>query len=70
MAQTVAFQFWIASMTDRQDAWKRYLAFVDQGGTRTFEELVHSAGLKVPYEPGCIKEIGEAIGRWIEANPL
>lgn len=70
MAQTVAFQFWIASMTDRQDAWKRYLAFVDQGGTRTFEELVYSAGLKVPYEPGCIREIGEAIGRWIEANPL
>lgn len=70
MAQTVAFQFWIASMTDRQDAWKRYLAFADQGGTRTFEELVHSAGLKVPYEPGCIREIGEAISRWIDENPL
>ncbi len=70
MAQTVAFQFWIASMKDRDDAWRRYLAFVDRGGTCTFEELVHSAGLKVPYEPGCIKEIGEAIRRWIQENPL
>ena len=70
LAQTVAFQFWIASMNDRADAWKRYLAFADKGGTCTFEELVRSAGLKVPYEDGCIGEIGKAIGRWIEENPL
>lgn len=70
MAQTVAFQFWIASMADRKDAWKRYLSFVDQAGTMTFEQLVHLAGLKVPYEPGVIKEIGEAISRWIKENPF
>ena len=28
MAQTVAFQFWMASQKDHQDAWKRYLTFV------------------------------------------
>ena len=70
LAQTVAFQFWIASMADRADAWQRYLAFTDKGGTCTFEELVHGAGLKVPYDDGCIKEIGTAIGKWIEENPL
>ena len=70
MAQTVAFQFWIASMKDWKDAWKRYLAFVDKGGTRTFEQLVRGAGLKVPYEPGCIKEIGTAVSQWIRDNPL
>ena len=70
LAQTVAFQFWIASMADRQDAWTRYLAFTDRGGTATFEELVRGAGLKVPYEDGCIREIGQAIGKWIEENPL
>jgi len=70
LAQTVAFQFWIASMNDRADAWKRYLAFTDKGGTCTFEELVRGAGLKVPYEDGCIWEIGQAIGKWIEENPL
>lgn len=70
MAQTVAFQFWIASMADRKDAWKRYLAFVDQAGTMTFEQLAHFAGLKVPYEPGVIKEIGQAISKWIQENPF
>ena len=70
MAQTVAFQFWLASMADRQDAWARYLRFVDAGGTATFRDLVASAGLRLPYAPGAIREIGEAISGWIEANPL
>ena len=70
MAQTVAFQFWITSMKDRADAWAKYLRFADAGGTRTFEGLVAEAGLKVPYAPGCIREIGEAISTWIDANPL
>ncbi len=70
MAQTVAFQFWIAAMADQKDAWARYLRFADAGGTMTFEELVNAAGLKVPYAPGCIREIGQAISQWIENNPL
>ena len=70
MAQTMAHQFWIASMQDRQDAWKRYLAFVDKAGTETFEDLAAGAGMKLPYAPGCIKEIGTAISRWIDENPL
>lgn len=70
MAQTMAFQFWMASLADREGAWKRYLAFVDLGGTRTFEDLVRGAGMKLPYAPGCIREIGEAISKWIDENPL
>jgi oligoendopeptidase F len=70
MAQTMAFQFWMASLENREEAWRKYLAFVDQGGTRTFEELAHGAGMKVPYDPGCVKEIGEVISRWIDENPL
>ena len=70
MAQTVAFQFWLASLKDREDAWARYLRFVDAGGTMSFAELVTAAGLKVPYAPDCVKEIGDAISAWIDANPL
>lgn len=70
MAQTVAFQFWMAYLKDRDDAWQRYLAFVDKGGTCTFEELVHGAGLKVPYDPGCIREVGEGIRAWLVAHPM
>lgn len=70
MAQTVALQFWMASLRDREDAWRRYLAFADAGGTKTFEELVEDAGLKVPYAPGCIREVGEQISQWLDENPL
>lgn len=70
LAQSVAFQFWMASLADRDDAWKRYLAFADKGGTCTFEELVESAGLQVPYEEGCLAGLGQGIAKWLEENPL
>ena len=70
MAQTVAFQFWMASLADRGDAWERYLRFVDAGGTKTFAGLVAEAGLKLPYDDGCIREVGGAISAWLDANPL
>lgn len=70
LAQTVAFQFWIASLSDRKDAWQRYLAFTDKGGTCTFEQLVHGAGMKVPYDEGCIREIGEKISVWLEEHMI
>ena len=70
MAQTVAFQFWNLSRENYAEAWKRYMTFVDKAGTATIAELVESAGLKVPYHAGCIKEIGESISRWLEEHEL
>jgi len=70
MAQTVALQFWTASLRDYKDAWSRYLTFVDAAGTKTFEQLVHDAGLKLPYDPGCIKAVGGEISQWLDRNPL
>jgi len=65
MAQTMAFQFWMLHLRDPREAWTRYLAFVDQGGTKTFEELAHGAGLKLPYDDGAIRAIGAAVGKWL-----
>ena len=70
MAQTVAFQFWNLSRENYAEAWKRYMTFVDKAGTATFAELVESAGLKVPYHAGCIKEIGDSISEWLEQHEL
>ena len=53
-------------MHDKSDAWARYLKFVDMAGTRTFDELVREAGLKVPYEQGCIKAVADEISAWID----
>ena len=68
MAQTVAFQLWTLSLKDKEAAWKKYLAFVDAAGTKTFAELCHSAGLRVPYEQGTIMDIGAGIRDWLMAN--
>lgn len=65
MAQTVAFQFWIASMHDRKDAWTRYMRFVEAAGSKTFEGLCRDSGIRLPYEPGCIRAIGDEISRWL-----
>ena len=61
MAQTVAFQFFAESLTDWETAFNKYLAFVEGAGTKTFEELVLSAGLKLPYEEGVLFEVAKTI---------
>ncbi len=68
MAQTIAFQLWTLSLKDRQAAWDKYLAFVDRAGTMTFADLCTSAGLRVPYEKGTIREIGAGIRDWLKEN--
>jgi len=65
MAQTVAFQFFAESLRDWQTAFKKYLAFVDGAGTKTFEELVKGADMSLPYEAGCLKETAETITNWL-----
>lgn len=66
MAQTVAFQLWTLSLKDRKTAWDKYLAFVDAAGTKTFVDLCHTAGLRVPYEAGTIRDIGSGIRDWLK----
>lgn len=70
MAQTVALQFWAESLESREAAWRKYLTFTDFGGTRTFEELVRGAGLKVPYEDGCMAHTARAVENWLKNNEL
>lgn len=70
MAQVIAFQFWLASLHDREDAWRRYLRFVDAGGTKTFEGLVDAAGLVLPYAPGAMAEIGGKVSQWLDNHPI
>lgn len=70
LAQTAALQFWVASMKDPADAWQRYLAFVEQGGTKTFVELVRSAGLISPMDDGCIASISASVCQWLKENEI
>ena len=66
LAQVCAFQFWIAVRKDREKAWSDYVRLCKAGGSMPFSELVKYAGLKVPFEDGCIKEVMEPIKVWLD----
>ncbi len=70
LAQTVALQFWALYLKDPKDAWNRYLTLVNQAGTGTFVDVVKAAGLKTPFEDGCIKEVAESAKGWCLAHQL
>lgn len=57
LAQTTALEFWSASEKDWKGAFDRYLAFVKAGGTATYVRLVELAGLELPFEDGCIRNL-------------
>ena len=70
LAQTVALQFWSLYLKDPKDAWKRYLALVNQAGTGTFVDVVKTAGLKTPFEENCVKEVANISKDWCLSHQL
>ena len=70
MAQTVALQVFAKHLKDEKDAWETYLRYTKMGGTKTFVDLVKTAGLISPLDNGCLKDICETIGNWINKQEL
>ena len=64
LAQTVALQFFAASLNDRDDAWQRYLALVKKAGSDTYAGLVSAAGFAVPFEQGAIEPVAKQVADW------
>ena len=61
LAQTTAFEFWMASEKDWQKAFSRYLTFVQAGGTKTYLELCALGGLDSPFQDGTLKTVAQAV---------
>lgn len=68
LAQTTALEFWLESEKDWKNAFSKYLAFVQAGGTKTYAELVKSAGLEYPMDEGCMKHLSSEVSSWFENN--
>ncbi len=68
MAQAVAFGFFAESLEDYKKALEKYFKFVDGAGTKTFAELVTTAGLPIPYEKGNLKKTVQAVKSWLETQ--
>ncbi|QVK19136.1 M3 family oligoendopeptidase [Mycoplasmatota bacterium] len=67
LAQVCAFQYWVKSREDREKAWDSYLKLCQLGGTKPFLSLVENAGLKNPFEDGCIKSVVEPIEAYLNS---
>lgn len=59
LAQTCALQLWALARREPDEAMRRYKALCARGGEAPFVELVQSAGLHSPFEPGVLAEAVE-----------
>ncbi|RED51876.1 M3 family oligoendopeptidase [Cohnella lupini] len=65
LAQICAFQFWKRMNEDYKAAWADYLKLCQQGGSKSFLELVKVAGLISPFEDGCVVSVMGDIDNWL-----
>lgn len=70
LAQTVALRFWAMIQKDLGDAWKHYVAYTEQGGSRVFTELLKNAGLETPFDEACLRSVCEEASRWLSTFDL
>ena len=66
LAQAVALEFWAMIQKDPAEAWKRYMAYTEQGGSRTFVDLLKNAGLATPFDEECLKTVCETAKTWLD----
>ncbi|MHC4840070.1 MAG: M3 family oligoendopeptidase [Planctomycetota bacterium] len=68
LAQICAFQFWARIDTDREGAMQDYVALCKRGGEAPFQELARGAGLKSPFEEGCLKDVATKAKDWLTGH--
>ena len=70
LAQTVSLEFWALLQGDTSAAWKKYMAYTEQGGSRTFTELLEKAGLDSPFDEVVLRDVCKTAERWLENYDL
>lgn len=67
LAQICAFQFWKRSRENQSGAWEDYHKLCQQGGSKSFLELVKVANLTSPFDEGCIPSVISEIEKWLNS---
>ena len=65
LAQTVALEFWAMIQDDQANAWKHYMAYTRQGGSRVFTELLKNADLESPFDENTLRGVCEKARAWL-----
>ena len=55
---------------DLSDAWKHYMAYTEQGGSRVFTELLKNADLETPFDEACLRSVCEEANHWLASFDL
>ncbi|EEL51670.1 MULTISPECIES: M3 family oligoendopeptidase [Bacillus cereus group] len=67
LAQICALQFWKRARDNRQEAWEDYVNLCQQGGSKSFLDLVEVANLTSPFANGCVQGVINEIQAWLHA---
>jgi M3 family oligoendopeptidase len=67
LAQVCAFQFYLKSREDREEAWQGYLKLCRAGGSRGYFELLELAGLMNPFREGTVAKVMDGVKEAIAA---
>jgi M3 family oligoendopeptidase len=67
LAQICAFQFWKRDREDHQTAWADYVQLCKAGGSQSFLNLVQLAGLRSPFDDGCVASVVREISDFLNS---
>ena len=70
LAQTVSLVFWALIQKDREEAWKKYIAFAERGGSMHFRDLLKTAGLPSPFDEETLHAVCKTAMAYLEAYDL
>ncbi|MBN3958788.1 hypothetical protein [Nostoc sp. NMS8] len=63
-----ALQFWVKGEEDYEKTLAKYIALCDRGGSASFRELVRSANLICPFEPGALTQVVEKVRSFLKVG--
>lgn len=65
LAQVCAFQFWVKSQNNSEEAFNDYLTLCKAGGSKSFLDLVKLAKLQSPFDDGVVENVVKEINHWL-----
>ena len=66
LAQVCAHQYWIRNYENHEKAWESYYKLCQQGGSKSFLNLLDFSGLKNPFVDGTVKEIAQKVLEFLD----
>jgi M3 family oligoendopeptidase len=67
LAQVLAFQYWVKSRENHQEAFKSYLGLCRLGGSKSFVNLIEAVKLDNPFKDGTVKKVIEPIKAYLDS---